>query len=59
MMVENVGGAGGLIAGAKVAQSRPDGYTLFLASNGQVSLAPLLYTTMSYDPRKTWCPSST
>ena len=56
MVIENVGGAGGLIAGAKVAQSRPDGYTLFLASNGQVSLAPLLYTTMSYDPEKDLVP---
>jgi len=36
MVIENVGGAGGLIAGAKVAQSKPDGYTLLLASNGQV-----------------------
>ena len=56
MVIENVGGAGGLIAGAKVAQSKPDGYTLLLASNGQVSLAPLLYTSMSYDPEKDLVP---
>lgn len=56
MVIENIGGAGGLIAGAKVAQSKPDGYTLFLASNGQVSLAPLLYTTMTYDPDKDLVP---
>lgn len=56
MLVENLGGAGGLIAGAKVAQSKPDGYTLLLASNGQVSLAPLLYTTMSYDPERDLVP---
>src|SRR5438046_1308233 len=37
MIVENVGGGGGLIAGAKVVHSKPDGYTLFLPSNGQVS----------------------
>ncbi|VTU45574.1 Bug family tripartite tricarboxylate transporter substrate binding protein [Variovorax sp. PBL-E5] len=56
LIVENLGGAGGLIAGAKVAQSKPDGYTLFLASNGQVSLAPLLYTSMSYDPERDLVP---
>ena len=56
MVIENVGGAGGLIAGAKVVQSKPDGYTLFLASNGQVSLAPILYPTMTYDPDKDLVP---
>ncbi|MBC5763438.1 Bug family tripartite tricarboxylate transporter substrate binding protein [Ramlibacter albus] len=56
MVVENLGGAGGLIAGAKVAQSKPDGYTLLLASNGQVSLAPLLYSSMSYDAEKDLVP---
>ena len=56
MVIENIGGAGGLIAGQKVAQAKPDGYTLFLASNGQVSLAPLLYSTMSYDPDKDLVP---
>lgn len=56
MVIENIGGAGGLIAGGKVAHAKADGYTLFLASNGQVSLAPLLYTSMSYDPDKDLVP---
>lgn len=56
MVIENLGGAGGMIAAAKVAQAQPDGYTLLLASNGQVSLAPLLYSTMSYDPERDLVP---
>jgi tripartite-type tricarboxylate transporter receptor subunit TctC len=56
LVIENVGGAGGLIAGAKVVNAKPDGYTLFLASNGQVSLAPLLYPKMSYDPQNDLVP---
>jgi len=36
MVIDNRGGAGGLIAGEIVAKATPDGYTLFLASNGQI-----------------------
>jgi tripartite-type tricarboxylate transporter receptor subunit TctC len=50
MVIDNRGGAGGLIAGEIVAKATPDGYTLFLASNGQVSIAPALYAKLPYDP---------
>ncbi len=56
MVIDNRGGAGGLIAGAIVAKSSPDGYTLFLASNGQISIAPALYQKMPYDPLKDFEP---
>src|SRR3569623_1263002 len=56
MVIENVGNAGVLIAVAMVVQSKPDGYTLFPASNGQVSLAPILYPTMTYAPDKDLVP---
>ena len=50
MVVDNRGGAGGLIASDLVAKSTPDGYTLLLASNGQVSIAPSLYERLPYNP---------
>jgi tripartite-type tricarboxylate transporter receptor subunit TctC len=50
LILDNRGGAGGLIAGEIVAKSTPDGYTLFLASNGQISIAPALYDKIAYDP---------
>ncbi|ARP96595.1 Bug family tripartite tricarboxylate transporter substrate binding protein [Bordetella genomosp. 13] len=50
MILENAGGAGGLIGAGKVAKSHPDGNTLLLASNGQVTIAPLVYKEIPYDP---------
>ncbi|WP_233238741.1 tripartite tricarboxylate transporter substrate binding protein [Bordetella sp. LUAb4] len=51
MIIENVGGAGGLIGANKVAKAPADGNTLLLASNGQVTIAPLVYKDMSYNPQ--------
>lgn len=56
MVIDNRGGAGGLIAGEIVAKATPDGYTLFLASNGQISIAPALYPKLPYDPLKDFMP---
>ena len=49
VVAENKGGAGGNIAAQAVAQSTPDGYTLFLGS-AFLAINPFLYSTMSYDP---------
>ena len=56
MVIDNRGGAGGLIAGEIVAKATPDGYTLFLASNGQISIAPALYPKLPYDPLRDFVP---
>jgi tripartite-type tricarboxylate transporter receptor subunit TctC len=53
---DNRGGAGGLIASDIVAKATPDGYTLLLASNGQISMAPWLYPKLPYDPLKDFIP---
>ena len=47
IIVENLGGAGGTLAAAKVAKSAPDGYTLLLHHIG-ISTAPALYRTLQY-----------
>jgi tripartite-type tricarboxylate transporter receptor subunit TctC len=51
VMVENTVGAGGTIAGARVARAAPNGYTLFLHHLG-MSTAPALYKKLSFDPLK-------
>jgi len=50
VLVENVPGAGANIAGERVARSEPDGYTLLMASNAQVTVNPSLYDKMSFNP---------
>ena len=52
IVVDNRGGAGGIIGTDLVAKSTPDGYTLVLASSGTVTVAPSLYTKMPYHPVK-------
>lgn len=58
-VIENKGGAGGLIAGEAVAKSPPDGYTLFLTANGPVLYAPELAARKPYDWRKDFVPIGT
>jgi tripartite-type tricarboxylate transporter receptor subunit TctC len=48
VVVENTAGAGGTLAGARVARAAPDGYTLFLHHIGH-STAPALYRKLPYD----------
>jgi len=48
VIIENVGGAGGTIAAARVARAEPDGYTIFLHHIGQATSATL-YKNLSYN----------
>ena len=52
VVVDNRGGAAGLIAAELVAKAPKDGYTLFLVTGGPISLAPALHAKLAYDPLK-------
>jgi tripartite-type tricarboxylate transporter receptor subunit TctC len=56
VVVENRGGAGGLVAAEAVARSDPDGYTLSLAQEGAITIAPALQGKLSFDPQKDLAP---
>ena len=58
VVVENRAGAGGLIAATEVAKATPNGYTLLLGSTGNNTVAPLLASKLSFDPRKDLAPVS-
>jgi tripartite-type tricarboxylate transporter receptor subunit TctC len=57
VVVDNRGGAGGLIGADVVAKAKPDGYTLLIANVGTQSINPFLYK-MPYDPDKAFAPVS-
>ena len=49
VVIDNRGGAGGNIGAELVAKSAPDGYTLFLATIGTMTINPWLYKNMPFD----------
>ncbi|HEX3171240.1 MAG TPA: tripartite tricarboxylate transporter substrate binding protein [Burkholderiales bacterium] len=51
-IVDNRGGAGGLIGGQIAATSDPDGYTLFLGSMGGLAHNPALRPNLPYKPAR-------
>lgn len=52
VVVENRGGAGGGVGAQAVAKADPDGYTLLVASNGPMTINPLMHKNLGYDPEK-------
>ena len=50
--VENKPGANGAIAAQYVAQSDPDGYTLFFSTVGAIAINPAFRSDLPYDPLK-------
>jgi tripartite-type tricarboxylate transporter receptor subunit TctC len=56
VIVENRGGAGGVIGTELVAKSPPDGKTLLLASLGSHALSAALRPQFGYDPVKSFVP---
>ena len=56
VVVENVGGAGGVIGAKKVIDAKPDGYTLLLGANNELAIAPLISPSANYAAGKDMTP---
>ncbi|HZM46990.1 MAG TPA: tripartite tricarboxylate transporter substrate binding protein [Burkholderiales bacterium] len=55
-IVENRGGAGGIIGAELAAKSPADGYTLLLGSPGSLAINPALLPRMNYDSLRDFAP---
>jgi tripartite-type tricarboxylate transporter receptor subunit TctC len=51
ILVENIVGAGGIIASLRAKRATPDGYTVLTGNMGTHSAAVALYPKLAYDPR--------
>ena len=58
VVVENRGGAGGILGADAVARAKPDGYTLLIANVGTQSINPTLYAKLPYNPDSAFAPIS-
>jgi tripartite-type tricarboxylate transporter receptor subunit TctC len=55
-VIDNRGGAAGVIGMRLAARAAADGYTLVLAHTGSTSINPSLYANAGYDPRADFAP---
>jgi tripartite-type tricarboxylate transporter receptor subunit TctC len=56
VLVDNRGGAGGIIGTEAVAKSTPDGYTLLGGNPGPLTIAPSVRKKLGYDPAHDFAP---
>jgi tripartite-type tricarboxylate transporter receptor subunit TctC len=54
--VENKPGGNGAVAAQYVAQSEPDGYTLFFTTAGAIAISPAFHSDLNYDPVRDFAP---
>jgi tripartite-type tricarboxylate transporter receptor subunit TctC len=52
VVIENRPGAGGIIGTDTAAKAVPDGYTVLVATNGEVAINPAVYPSLPYDPQR-------
>jgi tripartite-type tricarboxylate transporter receptor subunit TctC len=58
VVIDNKPGANSIIASEFVAKSAPDGYTLLVNATGGMSVNPVIYAKLPYDPLKDFVPIS-
>jgi tripartite-type tricarboxylate transporter receptor subunit TctC len=56
VVVENVGGAGGMVGAARVARSEPDGYTVLLGGSAALAFSQTIYKKPLYDAATDFTP---
>ena len=56
VVVDNRGGAGGVLAAQAVLAAAPDGYTMFFANAINMSIAPAVRSRLPFDPMKDFSP---
>lgn len=52
VVVENMPGASGILAHQAVARAQPDGYTLLFTNTSGMSINPVTFKTLPYDPAR-------
>jgi len=56
IVIENKPGAGGNIGSGEVARAPGDGYTFLMSSGGAITINPIIYPKMGFDPEKALVP---
>ena len=56
VVIDNRGGASGMVGAEIAAKSAPDGYTVLLCASAEVALNVALYPKMNYDPERDLVP---
>lgn len=56
VVIDNRGGAAGIVGTELAAKSPPDGYTIFMGTLGNLSVNPLLYSKLPFDIGRDFAP---
>ena len=56
LVIENLGGAAGILGGQACARAAPDGYTICVIYHSTMSYNPLLFTKLPYNPDTDFTP---